>query len=128
MNVVEKNVYQSRWGFHPCDKETFQMLKFLHKHWHITVRQSADWERWNRKEPQNRVIREWIRDDQGHKVGSRVIGPRPEPQVCPHFTHDVCRDYQNARMPCAEQDVKPLVLSEAKIVDLYHKVKEWFGQ
>lgn len=132
--------FESRFGFHPCDKETFKMLKFLHKHWHITQRQLADLERWECKEPQNRVIREWLRDDQGRKYGSRVVGPRPEPQACPLlFTTDkwgrrrlhptICQDYQNARTPRASQEeVSRLTMSEEQISDLYNKVRDWFGQ
>ena len=39
------------------------------------------WERWNRKQPQNRVIRKWKRDLLGRKIGSEIVGPRPEPKI-----------------------------------------------
>lgn len=46
-------VYESRWGFHPCDRETCQKLKEAHK---LLLRAYRDCKRnirWNNKDPQN---------------------------------------------------------------------------
>jgi hypothetical protein len=78
-------VHQSRWGYHPCDYETFQKLKKLHARYWRALRGYAAWRRWQRKRPQNRVIREWLRDAQGRRIGHRIVGPRPEPPLDPLF-------------------------------------------
>lgn len=78
-------VFQSRWGFHPCDYATFLKLKKLHARYWQALRQYAQWRRWQRKQPQNRVLRQWIRDAQGRRIGRRIIGPWPEPPLDPLF-------------------------------------------
>jgi hypothetical protein len=86
-------MYQSRWGWHPCAFETFLLLKELNRHCERARRAFADWQRWARKAPQNRVIRQRIYDDQGRRCGTRVVGPRPEPPLMPLFCerHPVIR-------------------------------------
>ena len=77
--------YQSKWGWHPCDYETFLLLrKLYHRYWQA-LRRFAEWQRWERKQPHNRVVRARIVDEKGRKIGSRVIGPRPEPPLDPLF-------------------------------------------
>jgi hypothetical protein len=73
--------FQSRWGWHPCDYETFALLKRLHGLYWRALRQHATWQRWKRKMPQNRVLRRRVRDEQGRKVGVEVVGPWPEPPL-----------------------------------------------
>ena len=138
-------VHRSRWGYHPCDYPTFLLLKELHGLYTRALRQHAAWLRWQRKEPQNRVVRQWFRDDRGNRTGARVLGPRPEPTLCPlfctrqqvvrHLTRDghVVREgtvaervvlddhgipeaYQAARMPAASpEEVRPLPLTPEEI-------------
>jgi hypothetical protein len=45
---------QSRFGFHPCDRQTFLKLKALKKHYWQTCRDFHRWWRWQRKLPHNR--------------------------------------------------------------------------
>jgi hypothetical protein len=75
----------SRWGFHPCDYVTFRLLKKLHGFYWRALRQHAAWQRWARKKPHNRVIRHKIRNEEGHVVRREVVGPMPEPVLCPVF-------------------------------------------
>lgn len=77
--------HRSRWGWYPCDYQTFQLLKKLNARCTRAQRDYAAWRRWQRKKPSNRVLREKIVDDQGCKVGSQVVGPRPEPPLDPLF-------------------------------------------
>ncbi len=146
--------FQSRWGFHPCDYETFRLLKALHKRYWQAVRQVAAWQRWNRKLPRNRVVRQWLRDTAGRKIASRIVGPHPEPPLCPlfcrkekvlrHFTpegqlvregvlvdqvtlHDpgILLAYREARRPKASPDqVQPLSLSVEEIRGLAQALPE----
>jgi hypothetical protein len=130
------DVFQSRWGFHSVDYITYCKLKFIHKCYWQTIKDYASWQRWDRKEPQNRVIRRRKRDEYGNRCGSEVIGPRSEPQVCPHFriswngvqSDNFVEDYQNARIPVPKEEVKPLFNSLEKIEEMYRKLKEWFEQ
>ena len=138
MAVKNTQVFQSRWGYHPCDRGLFLKLKEIMKyHWQAR-RMLAEWERWYRKEPQNRVIRKWIKDDNGRKCGYEVVGPKPEPKTCPLFKYKdrwgqvsfggeaFLADYQNARNPKAQEDVKPLTHTIAQIDQLLAQCREWF--
>src|SRR5215471_17740653 len=87
---------QSRWGFHPCTYESFLLLKKLHGFYWLALRQFAAWQRWARKKPHNRVLRRKIRDEQGRVVGREVVGPMPEPEVCPVFcVKDQVKSYRD---------------------------------
>src|SRR6267142_2725288 len=89
--------HPSRWGWYPCDYETFLLLKKLHAFYWRALRRYAEWQRWHRKQPHNRVIRQRLVDDRGRKVGSRIVGPRPEPWLCPVFcTRDKVLRHWNA--------------------------------
>lgn len=131
-------MYQSKFGFHPCDKATFLKLKKLHKYYWMTVQKFHEWQRWERKQPQNRVLREYFRDENNRKCGFKVIGPKPEPKYCPHFItvkswvgkvmdERVLYDYQNARHPVDKDQVKPLNLTHAQIDSLLSQVETWFS-
>src|SRR5262249_8575017 len=77
--------HQTRWGWYPCDYATFRLLKQLHTRFWEARRRYAEWRRWERKQPQNRVLRERVVDEQGNKAGSRILGPKPEPLLDPLF-------------------------------------------
>jgi hypothetical protein len=46
---METKVYQGKWGYYPCDQETFLKLKKLNKAFCKAQKQTAKWHRWNRK-------------------------------------------------------------------------------
>jgi hypothetical protein len=73
--------HRSRWGWHSCDYQTFLVLKELNKLCERAQHLHAAWCRWQRKAPHNRVSRRAVVDEQGHKVGREVVGPRPEPPL-----------------------------------------------
>jgi hypothetical protein len=50
--------YRSRWGYHPCNYETFLKLKRLHKAYFEGLRMLAIWRRWRAKRPHNRRVPE----------------------------------------------------------------------
>ena len=79
--MLESKVFQSRWGYHACDYETFIKLKRLNYLYFKALKMRARWERWDRKEPQNRVIRKWKRDSLGRKIGREIVGPQSEPKT-----------------------------------------------
>ncbi len=86
---VQPGIYKGRWGYYPCDYQTYLMLKKIKKLWWKTLRQKATWTRWKRKIPKNRVRREKIRNEKGQVVGWKVLGPNPEPTVNPILSNHV---------------------------------------
>ncbi len=82
-------MFQSRWGFHPCDYQTFRKLKLLIQVYLQTVRLAHAWQRWKRKDPHNRVMRRRIRNDKGQTIGYEPPVPMPEPKICPVFSQKV---------------------------------------
>ena len=82
-------VNKSKYGFHSCDRETFLKLKRLHKEYYIALRQKSIWDRWDRKAPQNRVIRKWTRNEKRQKIGYTIVGPSPEPEINSIFNEKI---------------------------------------
>lgn len=79
--TVASHVHQSKWGYHPCDKEVFLKLKKLNKFYVDALHKKAAWERWERKKPSNRIRREKLRDSNGKAVGYGVPMPFNEPEL-----------------------------------------------
>lgn len=122
-----QNVVQGRWGYYPCSYETYQKLRKLFGFYLKQRRMDAAHERWARKEPQNRVQRERIKDASGRVIGRRIVGPLPEPpQMKVPISHWVEEDYRNARYPKASPaDVQPLRLTESAIDQQLKACEEW---
>jgi hypothetical protein len=77
--VVLSHVHQGKYGYHPCDKETYLKLKALNKLYVEALRQKAAWDRWNRKLPKNRFCRRKVRDAEGN-ISSQIV-PMVEPAL-----------------------------------------------
>lgn len=148
------SVFPSRFGFHPCDYATYRKLKFLNMIYQRAVRLAHAWERWKRKDPQNRVSRRRIRNEKGQTIGYAKSVPVPEPPICPVFSRKVQEkrfvdkmgnhfkegfldaklvtgdpriaiDYSAARRPVSEQrNVRPLLCSLAEIDMWYEKARD----
>lgn len=109
MQTTEQPTHQSRWGFHPCDHETFRDLKEFHKLLLRDLRATRRYERWSAKLPHNRVRRTY--------GPGRILlktEPTPEPK-CVGTERDVylwvLAEYRNARKPQATLEaVAPLDL------------------
>lgn len=76
---------QGKYGYYPASYETYLKLKKLNKAYWKSLRQEAAWERWDRKAPQNRLLRKRIRNEKGQVIKTEVIGPAPEPVIPPCF-------------------------------------------
>ena len=88
--------YRSRWGYHPCNYETYDKLRRVHKAYYEGLRVLSRWRRWRAKLPHNRR------------------GPEPfvaygVRQIC---ASPIVAEFHAARhgVPEAEQ-VKPLAIS-----------------
>jgi hypothetical protein len=151
-------MFQSRWGFHPCNYQTYRKLKFLYQIYLQAIRQAHAWERWKRKDPHNRVIRRRIRNQKGQTIGYEPPVPLPEPKICPVFSQMVFEkrhvdkkgnfsregfmeekvvtddlwipaDYASARKPVADQaGVQPLHRTVTELEELYEKVRTWLEE
>jgi hypothetical protein len=148
-------MFRSRWGFHPCDYETYRRLKFLNQLYLKAVRLAHGWQRWKRKDAHNRVICRHIRNELGQTVGYEPPVPLAEPKICPVFTRmvlekrhvdkkgrffpegfidegvvtddfGVAADYAAARTPAADQtQVRPLHRTVAELDALCAKARHW---
>ena len=115
MSAVMQMVNEGKYGFYPCDYETYLKLKKLHKWYYQTLKDYARWYRWNVKEPKNKFYWEPRLNKTDKKVRSNR--PIPEPIYCSVFVlrpgrvlHNAVDDlniiaaYKNARMPKANPD------------------------
>lgn len=147
MQTQAKNVHHGKFGFYPCDWQTFQKLRRLYGYYLLALSRNADWARWNRKQPQNRVLRKWYRDAQGRRTGFEIVGPRTEPQLVPIFTEKakhknwrgdslwdevkilnshIEQNYRRAKYPAAsEAEVQPLTISIAEIDNMLAILDKW---
>lgn len=153
-----QSVFPSRFGFHPCDYPTYRKLKFLNLVYLRAVLLAHAWERWKRKDPQNRVRRCRIRNEKGQTIGYTDPVPIPEPPICPVFSRrvqetrfvdkkgnhfkdgfldekvmtddpQIATDYSAARRPMPEPGaVRPLRSSLAEIDDWFEKARAWLEQ
>jgi hypothetical protein len=115
---------QGRWGWYPCDYDTYRKIRKLYGYYLKSLRMDAAHARWARKEPQNRVLKRKVLDAQGRvckretvlgEDGQPVMRPEPPIMRVP-ISHFVEEDYRNAKMPKATQaDVQPLKLSLSSI-------------
>jgi hypothetical protein len=151
-------MFQSRWGFHPCDYETYRKLRFLNQLYLKAVRMAHAWERWKRKDPHNRVMRRRIRNEKGQTIGYEPPVPRPEPSICSVFSQKVFEQchvdkkgsfsregfmeekvvtdghwipaaYASARIPVADPaEVRHLAHTPAQLEELYEKARCWLEE
>jgi hypothetical protein len=151
-------MFQSRWGFHPCDYQTYRKLKFLNQVYLRALRLAHAWTRWKRKDPHNRVIRRRIRNQTGQVIGYDPPIQLPEPPTCPIFSQKVfekCHvdkkgnfsregflqekvatddfripgDYASARKPAVSQgEVQPLHHTPRELEEMYDKARRWLEE
>jgi hypothetical protein len=153
--TIKEGVYRSKWGFHSCSKETSKKLRFLNGVYQMALGKASAWNRWDRKQPQNRVTRTKIKNAQGQVIGYGEKVPVKEPRLCSLFSEKATRkvtwhprggyykdgiDFvevitkdlsiplasHQGRMPVATaEEVKPLPITDQEIDRLYVLAKEW---
>jgi hypothetical protein len=143
---------QGKYGWYPCDWATYRKLKALNIDYDKALHEKARWERWERKEPQNRVVRAKLKDSKGNVVGYAAAIPQTEPEITSIFLTKVVRktqwkngkyykdgidetvveltslpifeDYWKSRYPVAgEEGVSSLSMNLDLINELYNKLK-----
>lgn len=144
-NPIVPLVFEGKFGFYPCDYETFKKLKELKKAYWQTVYKLGAWFRWNAKLPENRVRTRRTKDAVGRVSGREIVGPWEEPQFCPAFgkpagrhwnmkttvpqhlsDHGILNAFEFARMPKkTAEEVTPLKISEDQINKLLEEVRSW---
>ena len=114
-----QSAVQGKWGWYPCSRDAYLKLKKLNAAYIEAIRQSRRWDRWNRKEPQNRILRRWLRNEKRQRIGFEIIGPAPEPQVNHKaiglYSMDIQMNYARARYPQSIENVQPLTISAEQI-------------
>ena len=139
-DLKKENVFLSRWGFHPCDHETYLKLKELKKLFWLAVYQNGAYRRWERKAPHNRYY--WAEPQGDPKYTKRVRSDRPipEPLTCPIWKDQgwwsssaMLKDdgllaaFEAARTPMKNAtDVQPLKMTTEQIDTLLSQAREWW--
>jgi hypothetical protein len=153
--TAEKTVHQSKWGFHPISREASKKLRFINSVYAKSQHLAGAYERWDRKQPQNRVMVRRVKDADGKRRREAVLDaagkpvPMTEPQVCPLFHTKVPSRVQNgyyylgraddngygekilaasrqARTPQPTPEaVLPFPFTEEEIDRLYETAKDW---
>lgn len=84
--------YQSKWGFHPVSRESSKKLRFLNSVYAKSQHLAAAWERWENKQPHNRVMKRAVKDSSGMKIGTEIVKDensnpviQKEPEICSLF-------------------------------------------
>lgn len=142
--VLEQTVVQGRFGFYPCDRETYFKIKELNFLSYLNLRMDKAYARWANKEPQNRIAHRWVRNAQGQKVQSVAGDPIAEPRKglaafnekvkTGTYSYKTIRqllesDYRNARYPKTKaEEVTSLVLPIDRIDQLLVEARAWLSQ
>ena len=87
--MTMQKTYQSKWGYHPTSREASKKLRFVNGLYSKALKMAGNWERWNRKDPKNRVQKEIFRHADGKKYASKILKDAegkpiqiPEPKIC----------------------------------------------
>ena len=125
--ITASEVHQSKWGFHPCDRETFKMLKRLNFLRLQYLRQLAKHERWARKDIENRIVRKKgkpVLDANGHYI------TWVEPKLPFHkIFNEVEENYRRARYPKPTAgEVEVLTTQPIHIAARLHEAEKWYEE
>lgn len=92
-NVNGIEVHHGRWGFYPCDHQTYLELKEYHRYALRDLKGSKRHRRWSAKLTHNRV----------NKAGEPVAEPAAQGTSLDQYLW-VLEEYRNARHPKANPD------------------------
>ena len=124
---VRSETYQSRWGFHPCDRDTLLNLKEYHRLMLRAFRQYRRWAAWDRKTvhrvgPEPAYFIDLTFND-GWSDRRQFLRFGPERR---NLYHQVLSEYRAARTPKADAaSVAPLDLPPGWEAQL-EALRAWF--
>lgn len=136
---MSKQVFETKWGYVAYSYEDYKKLKQLNRIFWKARTNAACWNRWTRKQPQNRIQKKWICNEQGQKIGHEVVGPWLEPIVCDLFSkkhrwfnqyvtdNAVEIEYRNSHKPVPEDKVIKRGFSSSEIDKLLKKAEAWLA-
>lgn len=90
--TITENKFQTKHGFVSYSYKNYKKLKRLQYLYHIALTQAGKWERWVRKDPDNRVIRSYRKNALGQRIGCDIVGLSEEPKVLSMFTTKLVND------------------------------------
>lgn len=129
---------KGRWGFCPCEYETYRKLKRLCFLLLEAKRRQAAYHRWDAKHPHNRLLYKRTivtgplpDGTEGKFKTKEVIGPAPEPELAPFTTaaedNIIGVSYSRSRYPVeTASEVKQLPLPVADIDAYLEKFEDWY--
>lgn len=145
---MSEKTFETKWGYVPYSYEDYRNLKRLNFIFQKARVRAAQWKRWVRKAPHNRVEKRWIRNDQNQKTGFEILGPLSEPETCDLFSKklvDVDRnplgrwfmgyiqtddtveiEYQKSHRPVLKDEAPEAGMSSEAIDQLLEKTEKWF--
>jgi len=133
---IEMKAVKGRFGWHPCDYETYLKLKVIKKRFWETVYAAARYERWHNKFPHNRKGKE--PEKYCPLIGNRVWGWLPKDEfgykkygkIPSNMDQKLLDLFEQARRPLAtEAEVTPFASSQMAIInDMFQKVESWFAE
>ena len=120
--VATQNVVKGKFGFYPCEWETYRKLKRLNYLAFLHRKAEKAHARWENKDPKNRFA---VEPKQGcPRLRERVKTGKWETTPLVDIIYN---DYREARYPKATaEEVKPLFLSNEQIDELLAVAEEWF--
>lgn len=147
---MSSNVFETNWGYVTYSYEDYKKLKRLNFIFQKARVRAAQWARWVRKAPHNRIQKIWIRNEKGQKIGYEVAGLLSEPKICDLFStklvdtnrnplerwfdgyyirtdNAVEIEYQKSHRPVStEAEVVESEFSSSDIRKLLKKAEKWY--
>jgi hypothetical protein len=127
--MLTLNIFESKFGFHPCDREHYKKLKKVRYYNHINFQQQMAHQRWSRKLPHNRV--RWQFDGFYDKNALDISFtkwkaiPWMEPEVCPASLILMAQDLIKAYPVKATDDVRQLTLDTETLDAMIEQCEAW---
>lgn len=122
MSTVQQ-VYESRWGFHPCDHDQFLELKEAHKLVLRALRDCKRNTRWSRKFPHNRKGPE----PKAVKSFDDATGLRRDIKLRSYY-YKVLAEYRNARYPKPNSHAVQAMDLPRDFEDVVKELKKFYAE
>lgn len=137
-------IFESKHGFYATSKEDYKVLKQLRRIYDDSLSEIARWHRWTNKRKSNRKVKAPIFNNKKQKIGYAVLGPWPEPTVCPIFFNksagnngwiisrlgkNLLEMYKEAKTPKQKRNqVKPAIYATAQLLQILQQAKVYKAQ